>query len=215
MRVLSGDCVDLGESELAYAPLVAALRPLVRDCDPALDALPAPLRAELASILPTLGSGRDDDGGPDVSVQGRLFEALLELLDRLGEETPVLLVIEDLHWADRSTRGFLTFLARTLCSERIAVVATYRSDELHRRHPLRPLLAELERDPATRRLAAGAVHARGAEPSSWRSCSARRPTPPWSSGSASAARATRSSPRRSSPPASTAAARCRRRCATR
>jgi AAA ATPase domain len=150
VRVLSGDCVDLGESELAYAPLVGALRPLVRDGDPAVDALPAPLRAELASILPTLGDGSGDDDG--VSVHGRLFEALLELLDRLGEETPVLLVIEDLHWADRSTRGFLTFLARTLCTERTAVVATYRSDELHRRHPLRPLLAELERDPATRRL---------------------------------------------------------------
>ena len=151
VRVLSGDCVDLGESELAYAPLVGALRPLVRDGDPAVDALPPALRAGLASILPTLGSGRGDDG-QDASLQGRLFEALLELLDRLGEETPVLLVIEDLHWADRSTRGFLTFLARTLCTERLAVVATYRSDELHRRHPLRPLLAELERDPATRRL---------------------------------------------------------------
>jgi DNA-binding CsgD family transcriptional regulator/tetratricopeptide (TPR) repeat protein len=156
VRVLSGDCVDLGESELPYAPLVGALRPLVRDGDPALDALPATLRAELASILPTLGGGRAAAGGgvesADAAVQGRLFEALLELLDRLGEEQPVLLAIEDLHWADRSTRGFLTFLARTLCSERVAVVATYRSDELHRRHPLRPLLAELERDPRTRRL---------------------------------------------------------------
>jgi len=148
-RVLSGDCVELGEGELPYAPLVGALRPLVRDGDPVLDTLPVALRAELAAILPTLGSARADaDGAP----QGRLFEALLELLDRLGEEAPVLLAIEDLHWADRSTRGFLTFLARTLCSERLAVVATYRSDELHRRHPLRPLLAELERDPRTRRL---------------------------------------------------------------
>jgi predicted ATPase/DNA-binding CsgD family transcriptional regulator len=149
VRVLSGDCVELGEGELPYAPLVGALRPLVRDGDPAIDALPAALRAELAAILPTLGAARTDVDG---AAQGRLFEALLELLDRLGEETPVLLVIEDLHWADRSTRGFLTFLARTLCRERVAVVATYRSDELHRRHPLRPLLAELERDPWTRRL---------------------------------------------------------------
>jgi len=147
--VLSGDCVELGEGELPYAPLVGALRPLVRDGAPVLDALPPPLRSELAAILPTLGAARTDADG---AAQGRLFEALLELLDRLGEETPVLLVIEDLHWADRSTRGFLTFLARTLCSERVAVVATYRSDELHRRHPLRPLLAELERDPRTRRL---------------------------------------------------------------
>ena len=59
----------------------------------------------------------------------------------------MLLVIEDLHWADRSTRELLAFLARTLCTERLLVVGTYRSDELHRRHPLRPLLAELERDP--------------------------------------------------------------------
>jgi ATP/maltotriose-dependent transcriptional regulator MalT len=150
VRVLSGDCVELGEGELPYAPLVGALRPLARDGDPAVDALPASLRAELASILPTLGGAR---AGADTAMQGRLFEALLELLDRLGDETPVLLVIEDLHWADRSTRGFLTFLARSVCSERLAVVATYRSDELHRRHPLRPLLAELERDPRTRRIA--------------------------------------------------------------
>lgn len=150
VRVLSGDCVELGEGELPYAPLVGALRPLVRDGDPALDALPGPLRAELASILPTLGARTG--GGADAAMQGRLFEALLELLDRLGDETPVLLVIEDLHWADRSTRGFLTFLARSVCRERLAVVSTYRSDELHRRHPLRPLLAELERDPRTRRV---------------------------------------------------------------
>ncbi|MBB4661632.1 helix-turn-helix transcriptional regulator [Conexibacter arvalis] len=148
-RVLSGDCVELGEGELPYAPLVGALRPLVRDGDPAVDALPPALRGELAAILPALGAARTDADG---AAQARLFEALLELLDRLGEDGPVLLVIEDLHWADRSTRHFLMFLARTLCSERVAVVATYRSDELHRRHPLRPLLAELERDPRTRRL---------------------------------------------------------------
>lgn len=148
-RVLSGDCVELGEGELPYAPLVGALRPLVRDGDPAVDALPPVLRSELAAILPALGAARGDADG---ATQGRLFEALLELLDRLGEEAPVLLVIEDLHWADRSTRHFLMFLARTLCTERVAVVSTYRSDELHRRHPLRPLLAELERDPHTRRV---------------------------------------------------------------
>lgn len=149
VRVLSGDCVELGEGELPYAPLVGALRPLVRDGDPALDTLPASLRNPLATILPTLGVRR---GEREAASQGRTFEALLELLARLGDEMPVLLVIEDLHWADRSTRGFLTFLARTLCRERVAVVATYRSDELHRRHPLRPLLAELERDTGTRRI---------------------------------------------------------------
>ena len=65
---------------------------------------------------------------------------------------PVLLTLEDIHWADRSTRSFLAFLARSLCAERVLTVATYRSDELHRRHPLRPLLAELERAQRARRV---------------------------------------------------------------
>ncbi|WP_320669405.1 helix-turn-helix transcriptional regulator [Patulibacter defluvii] len=88
----------------------------------------------------------------DGVAQGRLFEALLHLFDTLAQDQPLLLVIEDLHWADRSTRAFLSFLSRSLCHERILVVATYRPDELHRRHPLRPLLAELERDAHARRI---------------------------------------------------------------
>jgi DNA-binding CsgD family transcriptional regulator/tetratricopeptide (TPR) repeat protein len=143
--VLAGDCVDLGEGELPYAPLIGALRPLLRDGHPTLDALPDPLRAALAAVLPGFG-GRVADEASQASV----FEALLALLEGLAEEHLVLLAIEDLHWADSSTRSFLSFLTRTLCSERIMVVGTYRSDELHRRHPLRPLLAELTRDPRIR-----------------------------------------------------------------
>ena len=91
-------------------------------------------------------TGRATQGQP------RLFEALLTLLDLLGREQPFALVLEDIHWADRSTRAFLIFLARSLWTERVLVIATYRSDELHRRHPLRPLLAELERDTRARRI---------------------------------------------------------------
>jgi DNA-binding NarL/FixJ family response regulator len=61
-------------------------------------------------------------------------------------------VVEDLHWADSSTRSFIGFLARTVCTERLLVLGTYRSDELHRRHPLRPLLAELASDQYARLL---------------------------------------------------------------
>ena len=147
-RVLSGDCVELGEDELPYAPLLTALRPLVRDGDPALDALAPSLRAALDAIIPGLGAG---SAGAEAA-QSRVFEALLALLEALSEDTPVLLVVEDLHWADSSTRHFLGFLARTICTERLLVLGTYRSDELHRRHPLRPLLAELASDPYTRLL---------------------------------------------------------------
>jgi DNA-binding CsgD family transcriptional regulator len=140
--VLCGESVELGEGELPYGPLLGALRPLVRDGDEVLDALPASAREALGRLLP----GLDGDGGPpaaDGAAQAQVFEALLTLLDALGERAPVVLTLEDVHWADRSTRAFLAFLARGLDRERVLVVVTYRSDELHRRHPLRPLLAEL------------------------------------------------------------------------
>jgi ATP/maltotriose-dependent transcriptional regulator MalT len=145
-RVLTGDCVELGEDELPYAPLLTALRPLVRDGDPALDALAPSLRAALDAILPGLGGDR----GSGDATQSRVFEALLTVFAALAEEAPTLLVIEDLHWADSSTRSFIGFLSRSVCNERLLVLGTYRSDELHRRHPLRPLLAELASDPYAR-----------------------------------------------------------------
>src|SRR3954453_12944621 len=153
-RLLSGDCVELGEGELPYAPIVAALRPLARDGDPALDALPDSARVELTRLLPGLGLPsappvETEDVG---AAQSRLFEVLLSLLEQLGKDHAVVLMIEVLHWADRSTRNFLTFLARSLCRERVLVIGSYRPDELHRRHPLRPLLAELERGGRARRI---------------------------------------------------------------
>jgi len=75
------------------------------------------------------------------------------VLAELAAEAPTLLVIEDLHWADQSTRGLLSFLLTRLRAERLAVVASYRGGDLHRRHPLRPLLGELVRLPVVERLA--------------------------------------------------------------
>jgi ATP/maltotriose-dependent transcriptional regulator MalT len=152
-RVLWGDCIDLGDSELPYAPIVSALRSLVREGHPVFGAL-GPARAELARLLPELGAPGDLLVEPYLgSAQGRLFELLLGLFERLAEESPVLLVIEDLHWADRSTRDFLSFLSRNICRQRLLVVSTFRVDELHRRHPLRPFLAEIERTEAAARIA--------------------------------------------------------------
>src|SRR3954471_18405347 len=151
VRVLGGECVELGEGELPYAPIVAALRPLARSGDPVLDALSPAAREGLAHLLPGLGPAarRPDEAS---GAQARVFESLLELFDQLSREDGLLLTIEDLHWADRSTRAFLVYLASSLCRERVLVLATYRPDELHRRHPLRPLLAELERDARARRV---------------------------------------------------------------
>jgi len=150
--VLEGECVPLGETGLAYGPFVAALRPLVRSLDPQrLDRLIGPGRAELAHLLPDLGpplarpSPLADASLSATTARARLFEVMLGVLHRLAEERPLVLVMEDLHWADASTRDLLRFLVRNGRSERILVVGTYRSDELHRRHPLRSLLTELQR----------------------------------------------------------------------
>jgi predicted ATPase/DNA-binding CsgD family transcriptional regulator len=150
--VLRGEAVEQGESELPYAPLLGALRPLVRERNPALDALSAGSRAQLAALLPGLAGGARRDEPPDPTDQLRLFEAALELLDLLSEPEPVVLILEDMHWADRSTMTFVSFLARSLRQERVMLLLSYRSDELHRRHPLRPLLSELERLGRARRV---------------------------------------------------------------
>ena len=146
--VLTGDCADFGdEGDLPYLPLVAALRPLARLEEPGLS---GPAREAVAPLLP----GSDTQGGAaaEPGGQARLFEGLLSLLEALGQERPVVLVIEDLHWADRSTWAALTFLARNLTGERVLLVGSYRSDELRRRDPLRAQLAELELHPRARRI---------------------------------------------------------------
>ena len=151
-RVIGGACVELGEDELPYAPLVAALRPLQRTCEPVLNELSVGTRSQLARLNPEIGDPSAEPESERGEAQRRLFDAFLELTDRLAEDGPVLLWIEDIHWADRSTRSFLRFLTATLTDERVVVIATYRVDEMHRRHPLRPLLAELERTPRARRI---------------------------------------------------------------
>jgi len=150
-QLLRGECLEQGDAELPYAPLLGALRPLVRSDSAALAGLSPGSRASLAALLPSLGEPALDDRGAATG-QARLFEALLELLDRISQEAPVVLILEDMHWADRSTRAFVSYLARSLRGERLLVILTYRSDELHRRHPVRPLLAELDRLECARRL---------------------------------------------------------------
>ena len=153
-RVLLGQCLELGGAQIPYAPLVAALRPLARGlAAEEAETLPVSARNALAELLPELGGTgtRADDEAS--ARQGRLFEAILALLERLGRTGPVLLAIEDLHWADGATRDFITFLVRSAREEPLCLVVTYRSDELHRRHPLRPLLAELERAAGVDRIA--------------------------------------------------------------
>jgi predicted ATPase len=150
-RVLCGGCVPVADGALAYAPIVEVLRALVAEfgTDP-VRRLIGPSWPELARLLPTLGEPQAT-GPPGQDAQARLFELLLGLIGRLGEETPLLLVVEDLHWADRSTRDLLAFLVRNLRRERVLLVVTYRSDETGRARP-GPYLAELGRAGPVQRL---------------------------------------------------------------
>jgi ATP/maltotriose-dependent transcriptional regulator MalT len=84
--------------------------------------------------------------------QLQLFDALFTMLADLSSDRCVVLVVEDLHWADPSTRDLLSFLVSRLRNQRLLVVGSYRADDLHRRHPLRPLLGELIRLPAVERI---------------------------------------------------------------
>ncbi|MGW2666725.1 helix-turn-helix transcriptional regulator [Streptomyces sp. NPDC001272] len=141
--VAVGGCVEIGAEGLPFAPFSTALRTLLRLLPGELAAAAAGQEDELARILPELG---ETPRGPhDEESTARLFELTARMLERLAAERTVVLVLEDLHWADTSTRHLLAYLFRTLGRGRLVLVATYRADDIHRRHPLRPLLAELDR----------------------------------------------------------------------
>jgi len=151
--VASGGCIDVEEGRLPFGPFVEALRAHVGGLDRAArEELVAPSAADLARLLPELSPAEGESEDAGAPAQGRLFELVLDLLGRLSALAPLVLVVEDLHWADRSTRDLLAFVARNLRDERILVVATFRSDELYRGHPLRRVLAELDRSRRVERL---------------------------------------------------------------
>lgn len=137
VRVLTGQCLELGEEGLPFAPFASALRDLLRTDGPAAF---GGQEREFARLLPELGPTSDAEAR-----RGHLFDLTATLFGRLAEERPLVLLIEDLHWADRSTRDLIGFLIRSARMPRVLLLATYRTDELHRGHPLRPFLAELDR----------------------------------------------------------------------
>ncbi|PRH77293.1 hypothetical protein C6N75_21075 [Streptomyces solincola] len=152
--VAVGGCVEIGADGLPFAPFSTALRALRRTLPDELAAAAEGQEGELARLLPELGEagGHEPYTLYNDDSTARLFELTARLLERITAQRTVVLALEDLHWADASTRHLLAYLVRTLHSGRLAVVATYRSDDIHRRHPLRPLLAELDRVRAVHRV---------------------------------------------------------------
>lgn len=151
-RVVVAHCVDLGEIGIPYLPFTEALGQLRRPAgtgstDDDVAACVTELVAErpaLARLLDPAGSraAQDDQHAERLPLLDGLASAFAAV-GRAG--APLVLVIEDLHWADPSTRDVLRFLITRLRTEHLLLVLTYRSDDVDRRHPLRPLLAELHR----------------------------------------------------------------------
>ncbi|WP_284439056.1 helix-turn-helix transcriptional regulator [Herbiconiux aconitum] len=154
--VLRGQCIDLDRDAPPYAPIVTPLRALMAEIGEAaiLEATGSAAslsRDALAILLPELAETDAPEaqrrGGPD-----RLYDAVATVLENVSRTRPIVLVIEDLHWADQASLGLLRFLLRVVEESRILFVLTFRSDELGRGHPLRAWLPELDRNRRVSRL---------------------------------------------------------------
>ncbi|MFC5906753.1 helix-turn-helix transcriptional regulator [Streptacidiphilus monticola] len=148
--VVLGGCLEVGAEGLPYAPFATILRRLHRELGRELELAAEGRESSLARLLPDFGEAVPEAN--DEFARARLFEHTARLFEKLTADRTLVLAIEDLHWSDRSTRELLAYLIRTLQQSRLVLVATYRSDDLHRRHPVRPYLAELERLRTVQRL---------------------------------------------------------------
>ncbi|TQJ17509.1 regulatory LuxR family protein [Kribbella jejuensis] len=139
--VLTGGCLELGADGTPWAPFLAILRNLLREWGP--DRLAAALPSggtALAGWLPELSELPERPAG-----HVRLFGEVLGLLAGVAAERPLVLVVEDLHWSDASSRELLVYLVRNLGTSAVLLIATTRTGELPSGHPTRQLLSELGR----------------------------------------------------------------------
>ncbi len=146
-HVLTGQCLGVGEDGLPYLPFKEIVQQLLTEHGDVVTArapLDALVHRESASTTAVVQ-------GTDLR-QLQLFDAVLASLSELSAEATVVVELEDLHWSDASTRDLLSFLLSRLNTQPILVVGSYRSDDLHRRHPMRRFLAELVRLPVLERL---------------------------------------------------------------
>ena len=144
-QVVAGHSLDLGDSALPYLAFSEILGRLVAEqpttTAAVLDDHPALARLQPGRRIRTLDDGREDGG----LQRADLFEAVHALLTRAAAGSPLLVIVEDTHWADQSTRDLLSFLFTRPFATPVHLVVSYRSDDLHRRHPLRRQVAEWAR----------------------------------------------------------------------
>lgn len=143
--VLAGHCLDLADGSLPYLPFSEILGRILAE-RPEVAASVTERHPTLARLQPGRRLRATDERDEDQSLdRGNIFAAVHDLLETLAEDGPLLVVVEDAHWADQSTRDMLSFLFSRPFAGRVRLVVSYRSDDLHRRHPLRPQVAEWAR----------------------------------------------------------------------
>lgn len=153
--VLWGACDE--EIALAYQPFVEAFRWLADATPPdVLRELVGALGSELIPLIPDLAQ-RISDLEPRLSddpetERHRLFEAATELLHKLSSRSPVVLVLDDLHWARKPTLLLLRHLLKSSLPMHLLIVSTYRDTDLDRTHPLSEMLADMRRQSGVERL---------------------------------------------------------------
>jgi class 3 adenylate cyclase/tetratricopeptide (TPR) repeat protein len=156
-RVLAGRCFE-GEGARPYAPFAEALDGYVGEADRAeiladlgpygseIGAIAPRLRTRLPELpeLPRLGGEED---------RTRLFYAVSELLLAASKRAPLVLVLDDLHWADGATVALLRYLGRLVAKGRLLILGGYRDGEVGREHPLAIALAAMKREVEYERIA--------------------------------------------------------------
>ena len=153
-RVLYGVTVE-SDGGLPYAPFVAAVRSGFRGIErERLGRVLTQTAPDLAQLFPELSKVSRSEPASRVE-QHRLSVAFQGLFSAFAREAPVLLVVEDLHWCDEASLALLHDLARELRDTRVLLLGTYRSDEMHRRHPLLRVLATMQRERVVGEIALG------------------------------------------------------------
>lgn len=144
--VLYGRCDE--EPLVPHQPFVEALERMLRAASPEeREALVGHHRADLARLLPALDPGEGAGGGAEgPTARYRAFEAARALVEAAAARRPLLLVLDDVHWADAPTLQLLRHLGRMAERAPVLVVATYRDTEVGRGHPLAAALADLRRE---------------------------------------------------------------------
>ena len=139
--VLTGSCIDLGGGAISFAPLIEALRRLVHERgEPAMRRMGGRPWQQLWALFSGGGPETADSVGSPQGAAGVLM-SVLRLLDTLAQTAPVVLIFEDMHWADQSTLDLVSYLTRSGSAARTLLLASYRSN-LPPEHALRVLLAE-------------------------------------------------------------------------